>query len=140
PDHAAHLSVRHVAADERHILHARYADIGNEHAVAEQMAGILLAQHARSDPTVGGRGNGHVRLPQVATFTLNLPCGWPGHKCWEWLLKMRQGCRNGLWITRSEPHRGNGGFGSPRGRMPSIVCYTKRAMNLDAAQHRSGKG
>ena len=60
PDHPAHLGVRHVAADEGHVLHARHPDIGNEHAVAEQMPGILLAQHARSDPTVGGRGNGHV--------------------------------------------------------------------------------
>ena len=59
PDHAAHLGVRHVAADEGHVLHARHPDIGDEHAVAKEMPGILLAQHARSDPTVGGRGIGH---------------------------------------------------------------------------------
>ena len=61
-DDPAHLGVRHVAADEGDVLHARHPDVGDEHAVAEQMAGILLAQQARSDPTVGGRGNGHARL------------------------------------------------------------------------------
>jgi hypothetical protein len=35
--------VRHVAADEGHVLHARHSDIGNERAVAEEMSGILLA-------------------------------------------------------------------------------------------------
>jgi len=62
PDDAADVGMRHVTADESHVLHAGHPDVGNERAVAEQMPGILLAQHARSDPTVGGRRNGHVRL------------------------------------------------------------------------------
>ena len=53
PDHAAHVRVRHLAAHEGHVLHARHPDIGDEHAVAEEMAGILLAQQARSDPARG---------------------------------------------------------------------------------------
>jgi hypothetical protein len=35
--------MRHVAADEGHVLHARYADVGNERGVAEKMPGILSA-------------------------------------------------------------------------------------------------
>ena len=75
------FALRHVAADERDVLHAGNADVGNEHAVAKEMPGILLAQHARSDPTVGGRRNGHVRLLfPLATFAANLPCGTRWHK------------------------------------------------------------
>ena len=44
-------ALRHLAAHEGHVLHAGHADVGNEHAVAEEMAGILLAQQARADPT-----------------------------------------------------------------------------------------
>ena len=94
PEHAAHLRVRHVAADERHVLHARHADVGNEHAVAKQMAGILLAQHARSDPAVGGRRNGHALL-FLTIFALNLPCGMRWHKHRTWLLKIRCGAEIG---------------------------------------------
>ena len=58
--HLPHLGVRHLASHEGNVLNARHADIGDEHAVAEKMAGILLAQQARTDPTVGGRVSGHV--------------------------------------------------------------------------------
>ena len=36
--------VRHLAAHESDILHAGHANIGDEHAVTVQVAGILLAQ------------------------------------------------------------------------------------------------
>jgi hypothetical protein len=55
-----HLGMRHLASHEGNVLNARDSHIGYEHAVAEQMAGILLAQQARTDPTIGGRVSGHI--------------------------------------------------------------------------------
>ena len=60
--HLPHARVRHLAAHEGDVLHARHAHVGDEHAVAEQMAGVLLAQQARADPPLGGRMTRHVRL------------------------------------------------------------------------------
>ena len=34
------------------VLHARHSQVGNEHAVTEQVAGVLLAQQTRADPPV----------------------------------------------------------------------------------------
>ena len=52
-DDLPQAGVRHLAAHEGDILHAGHADIGDEHAGADEIAGILLAQQARTDPTVG---------------------------------------------------------------------------------------
>jgi hypothetical protein len=59
-DHLPHMSVRHLAADEGDILHTSHSDIGDKHAMSEQVARILLAQQIRSDPTVGGRVIRHI--------------------------------------------------------------------------------
>jgi hypothetical protein len=58
--HPPNMRMRHLASREGDVLKAGHADIGDEHAVAEKMAGILLAQQARTDPPVGGRVSGHV--------------------------------------------------------------------------------
>ncbi len=59
--------VRHLAAHEGDVLHARHPHVGDEHAVAEQMAGVLLAQQARADPPLRGRMTRHVDdLPRYA--------------------------------------------------------------------------
>ena len=72
PDHAADVRMRHVAADKGHVLHTGNPEVGNEHAVAEEMPGVLLAQHARSDPTAEDDRNDHVRLLfPLATFAAN---------------------------------------------------------------------
>ena len=83
--HPQDLGMRAVAADEGHVLHPRHAEIGNELAVAEQMAGVLLAQQARSDPTLGGQVNGHIWLlfpwcPLGFWSRRNLPCVRWRHK------------------------------------------------------------
>ena len=89
PDHPAHLGMRHVAADEGHVLHARHPDVGNEHAVAEEMPGILLAQQARSDPASEGEGTAMFDCPRYATLRANLPCGRRWHKRRDMAMKMR---------------------------------------------------
>jgi glycine cleavage system regulatory protein len=52
--------MRHLASHEGNVLNSRHSHIGDEHAMAEKVAGILLAQQARTDPTVGGRVGSHV--------------------------------------------------------------------------------
>ena len=61
-DDVAHAGVRHLAAYEGDVLDARHADVGNEHPVAEEIALILLAQQARTDPAFGLRVSGHVLI------------------------------------------------------------------------------
>ena len=51
-DHPLHARVRHRAAHEGHVLDAGNPHVGNEHAVAEEMPGILFSQQTRTDPAV----------------------------------------------------------------------------------------
>ena len=124
-EHAAHIRVRHVAADEGHVLHARHAHIGDEHAVAEQMPGILLAQHARSDPGVGRRRNGHVDCFPLTDLRGQFALRDAMAQAPELVAK---NASNRPISGTVERHHAAGirGFGSARCRMPVIVCDTKR--------------
>jgi hypothetical protein len=52
-DDLPQAGMRHLAAHEGDVLQAGHADIGDEHAGAEEIARILLAQQACTDPTAG---------------------------------------------------------------------------------------
>src|SRR6185437_12252685 len=52
--HRLEHAVRDLATQEGDVLHARQADVADERAKAEKMAGIFLAQNARADPALRG--------------------------------------------------------------------------------------
>ena len=51
-DDLPHAAIRDLASHERHVLHARHAQIGDVLAVAQEKTRIFLARQACADPTV----------------------------------------------------------------------------------------